>query len=83
MKKKRIRGRPAPHIDYHKRAIIPMINRITMEVDFDVIIYGYSISDLCVVPCPPVQRLAERHPNHTSTIFHMKEFPNHETHTNT
>ena len=63
------------HINYTRRAVVPMISNATGKAEFDVIIYGYTLDQLTVVPAPaPITNLARKYPNHKSSPFFLWEF---------
>lgn len=60
-------------IDYGKSAIVPMMNRRSGEVEFELLIYGYSASELMSVPNPVIGSLAQRYPDHQSSPFLIRD----------
>lgn len=48
---------------------VPMVNRHTGEIDFDVTLFGLTLEEAMCIPCPEIQALAERYPNYTSSPF--------------
>ncbi len=58
--------------DATKRAIVPMLNKAG-QVEFELIIYGYSARELTTVPNPVISSLAARYPDHTSSPFLLRD----------
>lgn len=59
--------------DYKVRCTVPMISRITGEVDFDLVMYGLCARDLQTVPNTIVDSLARRYPDHISSLFLVRD----------
>lgn len=52
-----------------RRCIIPMFNNKTLEIDFEIIIYGRSAAELQTVPNEIVHSIAHRYPMHSSSLW--------------
>lgn len=55
------------------RTIVPMFNLATGFVDFEVIVYNRSATQLSLIPNEVIHSIARRFPNHTSTPFALSE----------
>lgn len=60
---------------HYKRAVIPMVSKATDQIDFELIVYGYSCAELMVVPNPVTPVLAVKYPNHYSSLFFVHPLP--------
>lgn len=49
--------------------VVPLINKATGNVDFEVTLWGTSYEAALIVPCPAIHALASRYPSHTSSPF--------------
>ena len=58
---------------YKTRCTVPMINRLTRETDFEIVLYGIQVRDLCTVPNEIAASLARRYPEHIGSIFLVRE----------
>jgi hypothetical protein len=54
---------------YKTRCTIPMINRTTGDVDFQITLYGITVRDISSVPNDVITSLARRYPDHVSSLF--------------
>lgn len=59
--------------DYKVRCTVPMINRATGKVDFDLTLYGLRARDVQTVPNTIVDSLARRYPDHKSSLFFVRD----------
>jgi len=50
-----------------------MINRLTRKTDFEIVLYGIQVRDLCTVPNEIAASLARRYPEHIGSIFLVRE----------
>lgn len=57
-----------------KRCTVGMRNKLTGQLEFELIIYGRSAADLLTVPNDVIGSLAERYPDHQSTIFDVDDW---------
>lgn len=55
------------------RTIVPMFNLASGLVDFEIIIYNRSVSELSLIPNEVIHSIARRFPNYTSTPFALAE----------
>jgi hypothetical protein len=60
-------------MDIKKRVVVPMVNRTTGNVDFEIIVYGYSLFEMYVTSHPVISSLARRYPDHMSSPFMLKD----------
>lgn len=51
------------------RTILPMWNRLTGEIDFEVIVYNRHPTELQSVPNSIIRALSARYPSHVSSPF--------------
>ncbi len=64
-------------IDYSKRVVVPMTAIDPEGLDFEVIVYGYSLKEFYRVPAPaPIQSLSQRYgATHIASMFDMRKHP--------
>lgn len=59
-------------MDMKRRAVIQMLERATLKPAFKIIVYGWTARQLLTVPNPVIQGMAERYPEHISTMMHVE-----------
>lgn len=66
-------------VDYTRRAVIPIVPLYDDGPEFEIIVYGRTVSDLLTVPNETVHSIARRYPDCTSlgpfAVREMEDLP--------